>query len=128
MNAEGVRLEIEIERAADGRWLADILLLPGVMAYGETRAQAIANVKVLALPVIADEIEHGERSPDIADAIFAIAAYAHGQPPTLGASLPLCSASRGKSSTIPAAIGALAAPAHLITPLPFTMMTRLDPR
>ena len=74
MEAEGVRLEIEIEREADGRWLADIPLLPGVMAYGETREQAIANVKVLALRIIADEIEHGERSPDITDAMFAIAA------------------------------------------------------
>jgi predicted RNase H-like HicB family nuclease len=74
MEVEGVRLEIEIEREADGRWLADIPTLPGVMAYGATREQAIANVKVLALRVIADEIEHGERSPDAADTVFAIAA------------------------------------------------------
>jgi predicted RNase H-like HicB family nuclease len=48
-------LEIEIEREADGRWLADIPILPGVMAYGATREQAIANVKVLALRVIAEK-------------------------------------------------------------------------
>jgi len=69
-----MRLEIEIEREDDGRWLADIPELPGVMAYGTTRAEAIDKVKVLALRVIADEIEHGERSPEVADAIFAIAA------------------------------------------------------
>jgi hypothetical protein len=39
-------LEIEIDRQADGRWLADIPLLPGAMAYGETRARAIAKAKV----------------------------------------------------------------------------------
>ena len=69
-----MRLEIEIEREDDGRWLADIPELPGVMAYGETRTEAIDKVKVLALRVIADEIEHGERSPEVADAIFATAA------------------------------------------------------
>jgi len=69
-----MRLEIEIEREDDGRWLADIPELPGVMAYGTTRAEAIDKVKVLALRVIADEIEHGERSPEVADAIFATAA------------------------------------------------------
>ncbi len=69
-----MRIEIEIEREEDGRWLADIPTLPGVMAYGATRAEAISKVKVLALRVIADEIEHGERSPEIADPIFSIAA------------------------------------------------------
>ncbi len=65
---------LEIEREADGRWIADIPALPGVVAYGATREAAIAAVKVLALRVIADEIEHGEHSPDIADILFAIAA------------------------------------------------------
>jgi predicted RNase H-like HicB family nuclease len=69
-----MRVEIEIEREDDGRWLADIPTLPGVMAYGATRAEAINEVKVLALRVIADEIENGERSPEVADAIFTIAA------------------------------------------------------
>jgi predicted RNase H-like HicB family nuclease len=69
-----MRLVIEIEREGDGRWLADIPALPGVMAYGATHAEAIAKVKVLALRVIADEIEHGERTPEVADPIFAVAA------------------------------------------------------
>ena len=69
-----MQLQIEIECENDGRWLADVPALPGVMAYGATRTEAIGKVKVLALRVIADEIEHAERSPEIADATFAIAA------------------------------------------------------
>ena len=67
-------LMIEIEREEDGRWLAEIPALPGAMAYGTAREQAIAAVKVLALRIIADEIEHGERSPEAADTTFALTA------------------------------------------------------
>ena len=66
-----MRFTIEIEREEDGRWLADIPALRGAMAYGSTREGAIARVKVLALRIIADEIENGERSPEMA-ASFAI--------------------------------------------------------
>jgi predicted RNase H-like HicB family nuclease len=69
-----MRLQIEIECETDGRFLAAIPALPGVMAYGVTRDDAITRVKVLALRVIADEIEHGERSPETADTTFAFAA------------------------------------------------------
>jgi predicted RNase H-like HicB family nuclease len=69
-----VILEIEIERESDGRVLAAIPALPGVMAYGANRDEAVTRVKVLALRVIADEIEHGERSSEAADATFAFAA------------------------------------------------------
>ncbi len=55
-----MRLSIEMDREDDGRWLADIPALPGVMAYGDTREEAIVRVKALALHVIADRIEHGE--------------------------------------------------------------------
>jgi predicted RNase H-like HicB family nuclease len=55
---------IEIEREVDGRWLAFIPALPGVMVYGGTRAEAVTNVKALALHVIADRLEHGEPVPD----------------------------------------------------------------
>jgi predicted RNase H-like HicB family nuclease len=55
-----MRLTIEIEREVDGRWIADVTNLPGVMAYGETRARAVAAVDALALRVIADRIENGE--------------------------------------------------------------------
>ena len=51
---------IEAERENDGRWIAEVMELPGVLAYGDTRAEAIAKVKALALRVMADRIEHGE--------------------------------------------------------------------
>jgi predicted RNase H-like HicB family nuclease len=67
-----MRFEVEIDQEADGRFIADVPALPGVMAYGATRAQALAAVKALALRVIADKVEHGERVP-IADDLFAAA-------------------------------------------------------
>jgi predicted RNase H-like HicB family nuclease len=53
---------IELEREADGRWIAEIPSLPGVLAYGATEAEAFAAAEALALRVIADRIEHGEAS------------------------------------------------------------------
>ena len=49
--------KIEFEREADGRWIAEISELPGVLAYGATKAEAEAAVEALALRVIADRIE-----------------------------------------------------------------------
>ena len=60
----GVTLSVEFDRETDGRWIADIPALPGVMAYGKTREEAAARVQALALRVIADRIEHGEKVPD----------------------------------------------------------------
>lgn len=51
---------IEIEREDDGRWIADVVDLPGVVAYGTTEAEAIAHVQALALRVLADRLENGE--------------------------------------------------------------------
>ena len=59
-------MNIEIEQEADGRWIADIPDLPGVMCYGPTRPGAIANVKALAFRVLADRIEHGSPTPELA--------------------------------------------------------------
>jgi len=56
----GVRLTIEMDREADGRWIAEALQLPGVMCYGKTREEAISNAERLAIEVIADRITHGE--------------------------------------------------------------------
>ena len=58
-----MNLNIEIEREEDGRWLTEVPQLPGVTAYGQTREEAIARVKALALRVIADRLEHGESVP-----------------------------------------------------------------
>jgi len=51
-------LQIEFEREDDGRWIAEIPILPGVLAYGATRDEAIARVQALALRVIAERLEH----------------------------------------------------------------------
>lgn len=56
---------VEIEQEEDGRWLAEVVALPGVMAYGESRAEALAKVEVLALRVLADRLEHGEAIPEV---------------------------------------------------------------
>jgi predicted RNase H-like HicB family nuclease len=66
-------MKIEIEREDDGRWLAEVPDLPGVMAYGPTRPTAIANVKALALRALADRIEHGEEVPALRE-VFAVPA------------------------------------------------------
>jgi len=57
-------LTIEVEQEADGRWLAEVPELPGVLAYGPTRSEAIAHTQALALRVIADRLDHAEPVPD----------------------------------------------------------------
>ena len=66
-------MKIEIEREEDGRWIAEIPELPGVMVYGATRKQAIAKAQALALRVMADRLEHEEEIPELKE-IFAISA------------------------------------------------------
>ena len=61
-----VNFAIETEPEDDGRWLAEIPALPGVMAYGQTRQEAVSRVQVLALRVLADRLENGEPVPDTA--------------------------------------------------------------
>lgn len=61
---------IELEREEDGRWIAEVMSLPGVMVYGNTREDALAKVQALALRVIADRIEHGEAAPDLLTVSF----------------------------------------------------------
>jgi predicted RNase H-like HicB family nuclease len=56
-------LRIETELEDDGRWIAEIVALPGVMAYGETRDAAMAKVEILALRVIAEQLEYAETKP-----------------------------------------------------------------
>ncbi len=56
-------MKIEIEREDDGRWIAEVPDLSGVMGYGDTREEAIAKVEALALRVLADRLEHGEEIP-----------------------------------------------------------------
>jgi predicted RNase H-like HicB family nuclease len=58
-----MNMRIEVEREEDGRWIAEVPELPGVMGYGTDRAAAIARVQALALRVLADRLEHGEDVP-----------------------------------------------------------------
>jgi predicted RNase H-like HicB family nuclease len=53
-------LTIEVEEEEDGRWIAEVPALPGVLAYGQTSTQAIENAQSLAQCVLADRVEHGE--------------------------------------------------------------------
>ena len=58
-------LTLEIEREADGRFIAEVPDLPGVLAYGESQEQAVARAQALALRVLADRLEHGEPAPNL---------------------------------------------------------------
>ncbi len=57
---------IETEQESDGRWLAEIQAMPGVLAYGGTREEAVSRVQALALRVLADRLENGEPVPETA--------------------------------------------------------------
>src|SRR5262249_12233810 len=56
-------LAIELEQEDDGRWIAEVPDLPGVMTYGATRQEAIERAQVLTLRVLAERLEHGETVP-----------------------------------------------------------------
>ena len=64
---------VEIEQENDGRWIAEIAQIPGALAYGSTRQEAVSRAEALALRVLAERIEHGETSPEI-DQVFTVAA------------------------------------------------------
>ena len=66
-------MNVEIEREEDDRWIAEVPDLPGVMAYGQTREDAISRVQALALRVLADRLDHGETIPELAQ-VFAVPA------------------------------------------------------
>ena len=59
-------LSVALEREDDGRWIAEVPDLPGVLAYGATREEAVAKVQALSLRVLNDRIEHGEAIPEVA--------------------------------------------------------------
>jgi len=65
-----MNFKIELEREADGRWIAEVPDLPGVMTYGKDRDDAIAHVQALALRVLADRLEHGEAAPSLVSVTF----------------------------------------------------------
>ena len=65
-----MHLDVEVEREEDGRWIAEVPGLAGVLAYGDTRDQAVARAEALALRVLADRLEHEEAGPDLVSVSF----------------------------------------------------------
>jgi len=65
-----MHLTVELEREEDGRWIAEVPDLPGALAYGATREDALARVQALALHVLADRLEHGEAAPELLSVDF----------------------------------------------------------
>ena len=61
---------IELEREDDGRWLADVPNLPGVLCYGSDRDEAVARVQALALRVLAERLEHREAPAEFLNVTF----------------------------------------------------------
>ena len=66
-------MKVELDREQDGRWIAEVPDLPGVMVCAESREEAVAKVEALALRAIADRLEHGEAIPELDD-LFAVPA------------------------------------------------------
>ena len=65
--------KVEVEQEEDGRWLAEVLELPGVLAYGQNQDAAVSKVQALALRVMAERLEHGEAGPQLLSISFAAA-------------------------------------------------------
>ncbi len=68
-----MKFAIELEQEVDGRWIAEVPNLPGVMAYGPTQEDAISRVEALSSRVLADRLEHGEDVPDLGDSFSVVA-------------------------------------------------------
>lgn len=64
---------VEIEQEDDGRWVAEVMELPGVMAYGATLEEARRRAQALALRVLAERLEHNEALPEV-ESVFSIVA------------------------------------------------------
>jgi predicted RNase H-like HicB family nuclease len=58
-----MNLNLVCEQEEDGRWLAEVPQLPGVLSYGSSREDAMSKAQILALRVLAERLEHGEASP-----------------------------------------------------------------
>ena len=65
-----ITFNVETEREDDGRWLAEVIELPGVLAYGDTEQVAVSKIQALALRVIAERLEHGETGPELLSISF----------------------------------------------------------
>ena len=68
-----ITFKVEVEQEEDGRSLAEVLELPGVLVYGQSQDAAVSKVQALALRVIAERLEHGEAGPQLLSISFAAA-------------------------------------------------------
>ena len=68
-----ITFKVEVEQEEDGRWLAEVLELPGALAYGHDQDAAVSKVQALALRVVAERLEHGEAGPQLLSISFAAA-------------------------------------------------------
>ena len=68
-----MKFKIEVEQEIDGRWIAEVMDIPGVMVYGEDKERAIAKAKALALRVLADWVENTDQPGAFDSVIFAYA-------------------------------------------------------
>jgi predicted RNase H-like HicB family nuclease len=68
-----MKFTVEIEQETDGRWIAEVRQLPGTLAYGTTRDEAMARVQALALRVVADRLENREAAPELVSLTFSAA-------------------------------------------------------
>ena len=66
-------LTVELEQETDGRWIAEVVDLPGTLVYGLSSEEATAKVKALALRVLADRLEHGDMDADLNNVAFVAA-------------------------------------------------------
>jgi predicted RNase H-like HicB family nuclease len=64
---------VETEQEVDGRWIAEVPELPGVLAYGQTREEAVRKAQALSLRVLAERLENGETLPQVEN-VFSIVA------------------------------------------------------
>jgi predicted RNase H-like HicB family nuclease len=66
----GVTVTIELEREEDGRWIAEVTALPGVLCYGQDRDEAVAGVQALAHRVFAEHLENREAPVEFLNVTF----------------------------------------------------------
>jgi predicted RNase H-like HicB family nuclease len=92
-----MRFTIEVEQEDDGHWLTELPALPGVLAYGQTREEAIARLQALALRVLTNRLGHGEAAPVLGE-VFAVVACANGPLPKPVGCWPHCCGSAGALS------------------------------
>ena len=93
-----MNFSIECEEEIDGRWIAEVPQLPGVLCYGNTADEAMARAEILALRAMAERLEHNESRPVASNISLPLAAGVNGLPSKPSGCLRHCLALGGKSS------------------------------